>query len=64
MRQPVDAHRSGSFESHQQGRLVTIELLGQLRERDGRVREALVAVLTGASPRLLAAVGTLMDFVG
>jgi len=23
MRQPVDAHRSGSFESHQQGRLVT-----------------------------------------
>ncbi len=40
------------------------ELLGNLRERDGRVREALVVVLTGATPRLLAAVGTLVDFVG
>ena len=40
------------------------ELLGQLRERDGQVREALVVVLTGATPRLLAAVGTLMSFVG
>ena len=40
------------------------ELLDQLRERDGRVREALVAVLTGAPPRLLAAVGTLVDFMG
>ena len=40
------------------------ELLGQLHERDGQVREALVVVLTGATPRLLAAVGTLMHFVG
>ena len=39
------------------------ELLGQLRERDGRVREALVVVLTSATPRLLAAVGTLLSFV-
>jgi hypothetical protein len=40
------------------------ELLGHLRERDERVREALIAVLTGATPRLLAAVGTLVGFVG
>jgi hypothetical protein len=40
------------------------ELLLHLRERDERVREALVAVLTGATPRVLAAVGTLVDFVG
>ena len=40
------------------------ELLGHLRERDERVREALIAVLTGAPPRLLAAVGTLVDFLG
>lgn len=39
------------------------ELVGQLRERDGQVREALVVVLTGATPRMLAAVGTLMRFV-
>jgi hypothetical protein len=28
------------------------------------VREALVVVLTGATPRMLSAVGTLMSFVG
>jgi hypothetical protein len=40
------------------------ELFGHLRERDERVREALSAVLTGATPRLLAAVDTLVGFVG
>ena len=40
------------------------ELLLHLRERDERVREALIAVLTGATPRVLAAVGTLVEFVG
>ena len=40
------------------------ELLLHLRERDERVREALIAVLTGATPRVVAAVGTLVGFVG